>query len=232
MAISFVGSNAAVSGSGSVTVNLPAGVQQNDVAYAMVASSSTVNEDVTEPGATWAELTDLYTNDTTDVNFAVYRKVMGAVPDASVTLDAAAATAAHVAIVVVLRGVNTTTPEDATTTTATLTSSGTPNNPSITTVTDGAWVLAFAGTSEADTVFNSPAGYGKLRQQASTNINAIVSSKLKAAAGAEDPAAYADIVGTIADSWAAATVAVRPAVAGGPYQMPRTVHQSRMRRAA
>jgi hypothetical protein len=233
MPISLVGSNVGVTAAAAnITINLPAGVLQNDVAYAAVATGATTDIDVTETGGTWTELADLYGNDTTDVNMAVYRKVMGVTPDTSVTMDASAGTNIHVGIVVVLRGVDTTTPEDATTTTLTAIDTGTPNNPSITTVTAGAWVLAFAASSEGDATVNAPLHYGDLRSQIGTNIAIVFSRRLCAATGAEDPPAYSGIVGTTADSIAAVTIAARPASSGGPYEPVRTMHSGRMRRAA
>jgi hypothetical protein len=230
--IFLVGITRGVAGAaGSIAINLPAGVQENDVVYAAVASTSTADQDVTETSGTWQELTDLYANDTTDLNFAVYRKVMGASPDASITMDAAGTTANHVGVVVVLRGVDTTTPEDAATTTAQAIDSGTPNNPAITTVTNHAWVLAFAASSEGDFTTVGPAGYLDVSCQNSTNVSIIVSRKKVDTAGAEDPGTYANIVGTTADSWTAATVAVRP-VAGGPTNLPEKAAMNRMRRAA
>ena len=232
MPISLVGSNVGITAAAAnITINLPAGVVQNDVAYAAVATGATTDIDVTETGGTWTELADLYQNDTTDINMAVYRKVMGASPDASVTMDASAGTNIHVGIVVVLRGVDTTTPEDAATTTAGAIDSGTPNPPAITTVTQGAWVLAFGGSSEGDAVPNAPANYGDLRFQNGTNVCLAFARRLMAATGSENPLTFGDIVGTTADSWAAATVAVRPAVAGGPYQPVRTMHAGRTRAA-
>jgi hypothetical protein len=219
---------------GNIVLNFPVswGLAQNDVVYVMVASSSTADQNVTATGVgTWAELADLYANDTTDVNMGVYRQVMGASPDSSVTLDGTSGSANHAAIAVALRGVDTTTPEDAASTTAQTIDTGTPDNPAITTVTDHAWVLAFAGSSEPDIATAAPAGYQDLRAEAVSNIAAVFSRKKVDAAGVENPGSYGSIVGTGADSYCAVTVAVRPA-AGGPTNIPEKMIQYTRRRAA
>jgi hypothetical protein len=222
------------SAAGNIVLNFPAswGLAQNDVVYVMVASSSTANQNVTATGVgTWIELADLYGNDTTDVNMGVYRQVMGATPDSSVTLDGTSGSANHAAIAVALRGVDTGAPEDAASTTSQTIDTGTPDNPAITTVTNHAWVLAFAASSEADIATAAPAGYQDLRAEALTNIAAVFSRKKVDTAGVENPGAYSSIVGTNADSFCAVTVAVRPA-AGGPTNIPEKMDASRMRRAA
>jgi hypothetical protein len=228
-----IATNAAAA-SANLTINFPASwaLAQNDVIRVGVASTSTADQNVTESSGTWAELADLYANDTTDVNMAVYRKVMGASPDTSITMDAAGTAANHVAIAVAWRGVDATTPEDAASTTATAIDSGTPNNNSITTVTDGAWVEAWAASSEAEVITSAPAAdYLHLTQAQSGNIGLYYSAKKKDTAGAEDPATYAGVVGTGADSWAAVTTASRPA-AGGPTNIPEKMIQYTRRRAA
>lgn len=219
---------------GNIVLNFPAswGLAQDDVVYVAVASSSTADQNVTAAGVgTWTELVDLYANDTTDVNMGVYRQIMGATPDSSVTLDGTSGAANHAAIAVALRGVDTTTPEDATTTSAQTIDTGTPDNPAITTVTNDAWVLAFAASSEADIATAAPAGYQDLRAEALTNIALVFSRKKVDTAGAENPGSYASIVGTGADSYCVATVAVRPA-AGGPTNIPERAIQYHRRRAA
>lgn len=208
MAISLVGNASGGPGNPSVTVTLPAGIAQNDVVYAQCHSTAISDIDIVENSGTYTELADLYVNDTADTNFGLYRKVQGATPDSSVAINGGGVT---VAVAMTLRGGDTTTPEDAATTTASAMNSGTPDPPSIVTVTANAWVLAFGGSSEADAVINPPTNYTDLIDIQNTNSNAMASRRLIASPATEDPGTYADVVGTTADSWAAATVAVRPA---------------------
>lgn len=210
--ISLVGT-ASNTGTTNVTVTLPGGVQQDDVVYVWACSSSTSDINVAEGSGNYAELADLYSNDNTDINCGLYRRVQPASPDTSVTVDAGDT---HAAVMIVLRCVDTATPEDAATTTIQAqTNGGTPNPPSITTVTDNAWVLPWGGSSEADAVSNPPTNYGNLIDIQGTAVNAMGATRLIAAFGAEDPGTYADVVGTVADSWVAATLAARPDAGAG-----------------
>ena len=205
MAISFVGGDSG-NGSTAVTLNLPGGIAQNDVVIAAHMGSLTSNRDMDISG--YQELADLYQDDTTDTNLGVFRKVMGATPDSTVAF---ADQGVNACVFHCWRGVNTTTPEDATTTVGGAIDGATPDPPAINTATANAVVLAIGASSEADAVTNAPSGYGNLFDSQGNSANCAISSKSVASPTTEDPATYGDIVGTTADSWAAATVALRPA---------------------
>lgn len=204
---------------GSVTVTFPGGVLENDVVYAVWLSASNDGDLAMAPtSAGWTELAELFGNDASDANFAVYRKVMGVSPDSSFQTTAIGdAGSSNAVSLYVLRGVNTTTPEDVARTTATGTNTHMPDNPSITPVTNNAWVLAAGGGAYTGTVdtWTGPAGYNDVLSPQGVDSGgqgpALLSWKLIPTAAAEDPAAYtASGAAEAGGAWAAVTIAVRP----------------------
>jgi hypothetical protein len=116
-------------------------------------------------------------------------------------------------IIACFRNVNTTTPIDVIPTTSSG-STGDPNPPSITTVTNGAMLLAAAGVDDDSiNTVTDPTGFTHIKSQTSGGTtfyrSAVVASyKSQLVAGTVDPSTYtldSD------DSWRAATVALRPA---------------------
>lgn len=219
MAISLVGSGEAADGLNSSytrTVTLPGGVAQDDVVYVLGVQRNLSDLNLVEDSGTYTELADVFGSDSNSINAAVYRKVQGATPDSTVTVreNTSSITGWMSVVALVLRGVDTTTPEDATTTTASGGNTGRADPPSITTVTANAWVLAFGASSQqlADPT-TAPTGYGNVVGIGHPGI--IVSTKEIATAGAENPGIYTDFTTSGLQSWAAATVAVRPAAGGG-----------------
>lgn len=191
---------------GDITLLMPTGVAQNDVVYVFFATSSSGGTS----SSGWTQIgSDL--DNGADLRTQVWRKVMGASPDASIVLTGSGiGSDAGVGIAFALRGVNTTTPEDATATTATGTSAD-PDSPSITTVTPNAWVISFAGSRANDSALTAPSGYSNevdLAQAESNNISGGGATKEVTAAGAENPASWTDWTSA---AWAAWSVAVRPA---------------------
>lgn len=214
MTIEFVGSNTAASpdfNQSTITVTFPGGVSQND--YAIVAGDSKWTADLNITCTGYNELADLYSDDNNDCNFAVFRKIQGATPDSSVTIDFTQAQA-NSAVLQVFSGVDTSTPEDATTTTAEVIDDGTTDCPSIDTSTANAWVIAAGASTEPDVVTNPPTGYSNLDWVGFNTANTMMSSRLVSSPTTEDPPAYSDIVGNASDSYCAATVAIRPAAGG------------------
>lgn len=214
--ISLVGtaSNSTTNG-GNVVVSFPGGVLEDDVAYLVYVTGGTgdVNLGLTSGG--WSELSDLYGNGTTnDTNMGVYRKVMGVSPDSSVTCTGVGFGASGAAAaLMVLRGVDTSTPEDVAVTTMSAGNNGIPDPPSITTATNGAWVLA-CGASSVNAVPTAPTNYLDLvhDQGNDTNdANAMIARRLITSAGIEDPDIFGNLNGGAGDSRCAVTIAVRPA---------------------
>lgn len=221
MALSYVGSNTG-SGEGTThTVDLSGlGLQENDLVIVANASVSSGDIDCGVTSAGWTEITELFSNDNSDCNLSVNYKVMSATPDTSVTCKASqSAGRGSVSIAYVLRGQDLSTYADATITTATGINAAIPNAPSITTVTDNAWVVAIGAGTVKDTAVTAPSGYSNQASVASnavTSITLAIASKTVSTAGAEDPAAWTGwTTGDTNQSWAAATMAIRPAADAG-----------------
>jgi hypothetical protein len=136
-------------------------------------------------------------------------KKMGGTPDTGIEIAQEGVVEGEV-VIWVLRGQDTTTPQDAVATTSA--GSEPPDGPSITTVTNAAWVLsAVAATSTV--AATAPTGYGNLvKHDNATFLQVAGAWKEVAVAGAENPGAWGGIVGTNNDL---VTWAVRPAVVAG-----------------
>lgn len=198
--------------------------QAGDIVIVITGWGSTANGD---PGVSTAGYTeepsgtDLYSSDTRDVNVSANWKVMGSTPDTSVTVRGFNNAANGGATVVqVWRGVDQGTPMDATvtTTSANNQSASSFDSPSITPVTTGAFVLS-AGMGTDDTTpltKTAPTGYGNSVATTGTGSTMSVTIGIASkawASGAENPAAWSGGETSTSDSWAAFTIALRPATA-------------------
>jgi hypothetical protein len=161
-----------------------------------------------------------YTNamtaqDQSTVSLGAYWKIMGGTPDATAVVNAGANTVGHAATCIVLRGVDQTTPIDATTTTATGTTDS-PNCPSITTVTNKAFVCIAAAKDVTDTTITYPgSGFTQGQQDINSNTTTDVTVASAGATAVTTPAGAVDPLGfsgwTSGANWIAATFAIRPA---------------------
>jgi hypothetical protein len=211
MAISLVGTTQGSASNGSgVTIDLTGiSLAENDLVVVMGGFPGTGNSGVSG-----------YTYTVTDAgasvsgSFSVCYKFMTGSPDTSVTcLGHGNTSNACAYTVMAFRGVDTTTPID-TSSISTQNASGTPNSPSITTVTDNAAVITCGISAVDDAAVTAPSGYGdKVSGNASDTFSATTMSawKLKTPAGAENPAAWADLSSA---GWIASSVALRPAASG------------------
>ena len=215
MAISLVGTAGNTGGTASVTVTLPA-LQQGDVVYVAAFGNAFPSAATITANNSFVALTGNQASGTNSAQF--FRKVMGSTPDTSVTLSYSIAAWAS-AVAICLRGVDTTTPEDATPTTAGWTTSSAPDSPSITTVTNGAWVLSLLGKLSGS-VSSQPSGYSNTISAVHVNsATAAGATKEVATAGAEDPAAWSM---STSSAWFAVSIAVRPEITGSllrPHQL-------------
>ena len=213
MAITVVGTPQVgnASNGGDVTLTFDVTPSQNDVVIVYGGAPYFQSPNPTAPGTGYTQIA-LYSH-ATNLFFGAWYKRMGASPDSSVVCrgngqtDSATAYGCYV-----LRGVDTTTFADAAATTAGLTVSTNPNAPSITTVTNGAWVIAVAGGNVYDTTPGTVSGYSNQYVSASNDtadITVAGATLEKSTAGAEDPAAWSSWAGC---KWYAITIAVRPAV--------------------
>jgi hypothetical protein len=207
-AITLVGTAKNGGQSTALSITLPT-LQENDVVYVAATAASIPNPAFTTPSG----YTSIISRNAGARQEAVWRKVMGASPDSTVTINVTNNPFIS-AIAICLRGVDTATPEDASATSTTGTS-GAPNSPSITTVTNGAWVLTI-GCGGGTAATAAPTNYGNLIAQASAGPNNSTQGATReiSSAGAEDPSAF---TGGTSTNWGAYTLAVRPAAQAQPY---------------
>lgn len=217
----------------------------NDLVLVFYSVGSTADRTltITNTGATaYTYLADLYQNDLFDANLRVGWRLMPSTPETQVILSQTFSTAdAGAYIFVVLRGVDQVNPIDVTTTTAGNINTRLANPPSITPVTKGAWVISCgAAAGSTGGVYTAPAAtdllYFRTRTQVDTNdANIGVGIIPWSGSGAVDPAAFTGGgTDTTNDSWAAVSVAIRPAHQSPPPTMLslRPHHVYRRRNAA
>jgi hypothetical protein len=206
--LTFVGASAQTAASSSTPVfsltSLGGGLASSpsigDIVIAAVTFANTTNRDITCSG--YAEIADLYSGNS---QLGVYYKVLTA-SDTSVTFGLGVSTTSCCTIHV-WRNQNAT-QLDATTTTSATTS----NAPSITTVTNGAIVIA-VGSAEGGPFSNltTPSGMtnGIWATSAST-FGIGMASRLVTAAGAYDPPGFGGGPGSGSPTYCSATLAIRP----------------------
>ena len=228
--LEYVGSNSgSVSNSGSpaaISVSLTAltggsgaAALEGDIVIAIVGDCSSTNVNTGVATAGYTELCNLYVSDSFDSNLIVEWKIMGATPDTTVLTDVGGTTDfASTCVVHVWRNVDQTTPIDATTTTATGGNTGDVNPPSITPVTTNAVVIA-CGTSGnsggASITYSSIPGLSntaQLQGEGPTIRDCLVGvGSVAWTSGAVDPSAWTITSDSTSWSYAAASIALRPA---------------------
>lgn len=169
-------------------------------------------------GPITAGYTSPVSNFGSDPRFGVWLKALGPTPDADVVCEGGGNGQSGVAYgCYVLRGADISNILDAALATTGPSTATTRDNPAITTVTDGAWVLALLGVTGSATAAGTIPGYSnQVEASAVDTVRAVAAGTTIeiAAAGIEDPPAWSGI-GTTQD-WYAVTVAIRPAVASPP----------------
>lgn len=238
MAIAFVGSktftHAAITAQSCSLTDLldtagsSATLLQNDIVFvvyvhSMATTATRTLAQCTPSGYANAHASIVQANDSNAVSLAVSYKVMGATPDTTVSIPAAAATTNGVACTIhAFRGMDTSGPMDATAQTATGTNGGIANPPSITPVSRGAWVMACGGAAvAAGAVFTNSGDlsattnhFRSVTITSTTNdANAGAGIKTDWSAGAFDPAAFGGSTSTNTGSWGAVTLALKPLTA-------------------
>lgn len=177
MAITVNGTTTATIASGGGSVSVPGGTAQDDVLVTLIASNNAVTDISTHT---------LVKNGTVNIGLKLFAKRMSSSPDASITI--ADNGGDQEVCVWVLRGVDTSAFEDA----AATSTGSTKDPPSITPVTDNAWVGAFYGGG-AGTIgsVSAPSGYGNaLSKDNGVNIQGAGAWKQVSPAAAEDPGAF------------------------------------------
>lgn len=214
MAITIVGTpqtGSAINGA-NLTLTFSTTPAENDIVLVFGGSSRFITPNPTAPGSGYTQIALNAAN----VFVGAWYKRMGASPDASVVCYGSGNTGDTTAYgCYILRGVDTSTALDAAATTAGETSSTNPNAPSITTVTNGAWVFALAGSKVNDATPGTISGYSNQIFANNTDTFSFTTAGAtleKTTAGAEDPAAWPSWATGL---WYAITVALRPATSGG-----------------
>jgi hypothetical protein len=229
MAISYVGGQqggrAGSTSTSNVTFSLSGGSNSTPLAGDLVVISITVGStadravSVVSPTG-YTSLTERYQNDTYDVNLGLSYKFMGSTPDTTFQLPSTgSANDAQRYTVHVYRGVDTNSPMDVAAVGVGANDSRTVNPSAITPVTSGAWIHVVGASANA-TGGTYTAGYLTAflaGTTADTNDASMGAGYYSGwTSGAYDPAAFGGGgTTTTNDSWAAYTVALRPAAAGG-----------------
>lgn len=224
MALAFVDTEGGGStNSGAITLTFSASLAENDVVYLMAATGDTdgVNLDEAMTTTGYTELFDLYNANTDEVNFAAFRKVMGVTPDTTAVIadSGGGSNAAHMAACTVWRGADTTTPEDATPTTRTNVDNTEPSPPDIVTVTADTVIVSMAAQGGSlDITFTAPTGYSNQIDGSADdtiNVSGGVATIAFVGPGTHSPDDWTGFTPGAGDAGYAATIAIRPAGAGG-----------------
>ncbi len=168
----------------------------------------------------YTELSDIYANGTTyDANLGVDAKFMTSTPDTTVTIGSSGSSNdAQAARIMVFRGVDQTNPMDVAVVTATGTGTGKPDPGALTPATTGA-VGVFSGAQAAATaaaLTSSDLTAFASVNQADTNDIAVAAGYIEwSGSGAINPAAFGGGSSNSANSWAAVSLALRPAYSAG-----------------
>lgn len=227
MAITYVGGQTAGRAGAASTTNVTYALtggsnstpQAGDlVVITMVVGSQARNpaQAVTAP-ATFTSLGQLNPNTQTyDTSMNVSYKFMGGTPDTTFTAPSTGNVAdAQRWTVQVFRGVDPTTPLDVAAVAASAVGTSRCNPGSITPTTTGAWVVICGGGAAATgAAYTAPANYTTnfLTGFTADTNDALVGSGYRAwTSGAEDPAVYTGGSTATTSSWAAYTIALRPA---------------------
>ena len=205
---------------------------ENDYVVVMQGIGSNADRAVATTSG-YTELADIYANGTTyDANLGVDAKFMGSTPDTTVTIGSSgSANDAQAAWIMVFRGVDLTTPMDVAVVTATGTGTANPNPGAITPITTGS-VGVFSGAQAAATaaaLTSSDLTAFASVNQADTNDIAVGAGYIEwSGSGAMDPAVFGGGSNNSANSWAAVSIALRPAYTsgGGPATYNETLAES------
>jgi hypothetical protein len=229
MALQYVGgatASKAGSTSGTSTINLTAltggiasAAAAGDLVIALFVTGSNTDRtlSITDGSTDYTLIaSELYSNgSTSDTNLRAAYKFMGVTPDTSVTFGATGNNQdAGAMIVHVWRGVDPTTPLDVAAVTATGTGTARPNPAAITPTTTGAVVIvACGGGSGTSTTFTMSglSNFLTIAQADSFDATAGMGS-FAWTSGSYDPAASTTGNTNAGNSWAAITLALRPAV--------------------
>jgi len=197
-----------------LTGGLASSPSENDLVVLSYAIGSGADIDVTVTTSGYIEIADIRANDDNDANLGVFRKFMSSSPDTSVTVGQTTNTTYPGAVAIqVWRGVNVTTPLDVAATTATGLDTGQPSPPAITPSTSGSVVIvAGAASQPTGAVFTSSDLSNFITATSPDTLDTVVGmGSFDWTSGTFTPATWGGSTTASTDSWAAVTLALRPA---------------------
>jgi hypothetical protein len=174
-------------------------------------------------GLTFTEELDVFVDGGTEVNAALSWAIASSTPPASLQINGLSSNYGSGGFLLVFRGHDATTPMDVPPVYANSTTYNTPNPGSIAPVTAGAIVIAMGIFAEyfahGYEFTGPPSGYSNYAavHAASNQRDIVLAIATKVwTSGTEDPGTFSTSGENASNSWAAFTVAVRPAAGGGP----------------
>jgi hypothetical protein len=211
VAISFIASSeGAASDGNNVNLAMPAGLQEDDLVVIMGGKGGAAGGAASVSSSGWTKQAAVQLS-SVDA-FVVYTKIMGPTPDSSATCTGnGVSTAGTAYVALAFRGVDTTDILDVAAATVGPIS-GTPDSPSVTTISDGCAIITCFGQAVSDTALTAPSGYGDqadINASDSLPITVGAAWKAQASAGAENPGAW---TGLSTQTMSAITVALRPLI--------------------
>lgn len=207
----------------SLTGGLASSPSAGDLVVIVIGScgSQTSDYDVKMLTSGYTERVELFASDTVKTNFGVFTKFMEATPDTTAVGASGFNAQFRVMLVQVWRGVNATTPMDVALTSATGTNGATVDAPSLTPTTPKSVVLAIGSAADVLDYSNDlssltvPSGMTNFVGQdcfyASYRVESAGIASVEWTGGAYNPAAFGGGSTYTGASWAAATLALRPA---------------------
>lgn len=214
MPISLVGTSALPIGAtlSSHSITLPTGIASGDLILILTGTQDSSSAGpITTPSGFTRRWHGGHSGSFIPYLTAVYKVAAGTESGASVTITWPSGSYDVCAVAAVFRGVDTSTPFDATE--PSFSGGGSNPNPgAITTVTNGAWVLAVANGNRPGGISTPtpPSGFTSVIHQATGGADRgfALARKEKATAGSDDPAAFG---WSPIDNSTAITLALRPA---------------------
>jgi hypothetical protein len=230
--IEFVGYNTtAANGTSAKSVSLTSlsggsdtQARKGDIVLVAVSAAGTSDLTITINTSGYTSLGELWSDDSYDTNLEAAWKIMGGTPDTSVSVQASSGVGGVAVAVYVFRNVDQSTPMDVTPTTATGGNTADANPAAITPVTAGSVIVLLAGAADAVGAAASvnftggPSGTAGFTQDRSGGTNdewaAVAGAYYTGwSSGAYDAGAFSTAGGGTDASWAAFTIALRPATA-------------------
>ncbi len=232
-AISFVNAteNSSVPNTDTTVTLSGLGLQEGDlvIVSGAIGDNDSLNLNIVNNTAGYQEVVDIdATTDTQDVTLGVWWKLMGSTPDTSVVIEGSTGgtDSALAVVVMAFRGVNSITPFDASAVSTSGINTMHPNPPSIDhnnpsgvwTVIAGASGQTLSGTGSGTLTYTFPTGYTTNKveedQGDTSDVTVGMGYRSSGVSDPEDPGTMTHSgTDSTAFSWAAATLALRPATA-------------------